>query len=38
MLKIPASAWTPAVEPHGEVRDGVITSAFDRLHALPAPG
>lgn len=29
VLKIPASAWTPAVEPGGEIRDGAWTAELD---------
>ncbi|MDH6630425.1 hypothetical protein M2271_008285 [Streptomyces sp. LBL] len=29
VLKIPASAWTPAVEPDGEVRDGAWVAELD---------
>ena len=29
VLKIPASAWTPAVEPDGEIRDGAWTAELD---------
>ncbi|MFJ3692127.1 IS1380 family transposase [[Kitasatospora] papulosa] len=28
-LKVPASAWTPAVEPGGEIRDGAWTAELD---------
>jgi hypothetical protein len=29
VLKVPASAWTPAVEPDGEVRDGAWVAELD---------
>nr|WSX47679.1 IS1380 family transposase [Streptomyces sp. NBC_00974] len=29
VLKVPASAWTPAVEPGGEIRDGAWTAELD---------
>lgn len=29
VLKVPASAWTPAVEPDGEIRDGAWTAELD---------
>ncbi|MFD5066020.1 IS1380 family transposase, partial [Streptomyces sp. NPDC058394] len=29
VLKVPASAWTPAVEPSGEIRDGAWTAELD---------
>jgi hypothetical protein len=29
VLKVPASAWTPAVEPDGEVRDGAWVAEID---------
>lgn len=42
VLKIPASAWTPAVEADGEVRDGAwvaeLTAGLERLAFLPNPG
>ncbi|MFI6005455.1 IS1380 family transposase [Streptomyces sp. NPDC051366] len=29
VLKVPASAWTPAIEPGGEIRDGAWTAELD---------
>jgi hypothetical protein len=29
VLKVPASAWTPAVEPDGEIRDGAWIAELD---------
>ncbi|MEU7183687.1 MULTISPECIES: IS1380 family transposase [Streptomyces] len=29
VLKVPASVWTPAVEPDGEIRDGAWVAEFD---------
>lgn len=29
VLKVPASAWTPAVEPGGELRDGAWAAELD---------
>jgi hypothetical protein len=29
VLKVPAYAWTPAVEPGGEIRDGAWTAELD---------
>jgi hypothetical protein len=38
VLQVPASAWTPAVEPDGQVRDGawVAERAGDVLKGWPA--
>jgi hypothetical protein len=29
VLKVPSSAWTPAVEPDGEIRDGAWIAELD---------